>query len=67
MFHVEDLERVKAAIAAAIDPAGTGEYKIEYRVLPPGKTMRWLSIRGQSFFRGHFPTAASRRDLSGPC
>ena len=32
-IHPDDLDRVRAAIAACVDPAGDGRYNIEYRVI----------------------------------
>jgi PAS domain S-box-containing protein len=41
VVHPEDLPRFKEARAAASD----GYLEIEYRVMPPGQPMRWLSTR----------------------
>src|SRR4051794_12865698 len=52
-IHPEDRERVEAAIAYCIDPAGDGSYHLEYRVIGIGDGVgRWVSTHGQTFFRG---------------
>jgi PAS domain S-box-containing protein len=51
-IHPEDRERVDAAIASCIDPAGNGIYHLEYRVNGIGDGVeRWVSTHGQTFFR----------------
>jgi PAS domain S-box-containing protein len=51
-IHPEDRERVDAAIASCIDPAGNGIYHLEYRVIGIGDGVeRWVSTHGQTFFR----------------
>jgi PAS domain S-box-containing protein len=49
-IHQDDIQRVKDAITKAIDPAGTGEYEIEYRIVHDSGDIRWVSLRGKSFF-----------------
>jgi PAS domain S-box-containing protein len=50
-IHPDDRPRVNAAIARAIDPAGDGLYKVEYRVNGIGDGVeRWVSARGRTFF-----------------
>jgi PAS domain S-box-containing protein len=50
-IHPDDRPRVNAAIARAIDPAGDGLYKVEYRVNGIGDGIeRWVSARGRTFF-----------------
>jgi PAS domain S-box-containing protein len=52
-IHPQDRERVEAAIASCIDPAGEGSYHLEYRVIGIGDGVeRWVSTHGQAFFRG---------------
>lgn len=47
-LHPEDRERVDAALQAALDPAGTGQFDSEYRVVPAdGGVPRWIAARGQ--------------------
>ena len=52
-LHPEDRERVDAALQAALDPAGTGLFDSEYRVLPAGGgPSRWIAARGQLIVSG---------------
>lgn len=50
--HPEDRERIEAAIHRAHDPAGDGFFDIEHRLVRPDGTVRWTSIRSQTFFEG---------------
>jgi two-component system CheB/CheR fusion protein len=49
-IHPQDSARVQNAIQKALDPAGNGEYKIEYRVMKKDGDYRWLSLMGQTYF-----------------
>ena len=50
-IHRDDLERVRQAIAACVDPAGNGRYTIEYRVIgrDDGRT-RHIATSGRTEF-----------------
>ena len=50
-IHPDDLARVRAAIAACVDPAGDGRYSIEYRVIgrDDGVT-RHIATSGRTIF-----------------
>ena len=49
--HPDDRERVEAAVAAAIDPAGDGVYRLEYRVIDMRSGQeRWVFTHGQTLF-----------------
>ncbi|WP_421693513.1 PAS domain-containing sensor histidine kinase [Aestuariivirga sp.] len=50
-IHPDDREAVTQALARAVDPAGTGDYRAEYRVIhrQTGVT-RWLMAAGRAFF-----------------
>lgn len=48
--HPDDRAEVIAAIEQTFDPAGTGYYQIEYRVLWPDGTLRWVDARGRATF-----------------
>ncbi|MGE5309432.1 MAG: PAS domain S-box protein, partial [Deltaproteobacteria bacterium] len=50
-IHPDDRERVDRAVNAAFDPSGDGEYNIEYRLLMPDGSIRWVYARGQGYFR----------------
>ncbi|GAB4285695.1 MAG: hypothetical protein Kow0092_39650 [Deferrisomatales bacterium] len=56
-LHPEDRPRVREAVRKALDPAGPGRYRIEYRVVHPDGTVRWIAARGQA----HFATVGGRR------
>ncbi|GAC1616128.1 MAG: hypothetical protein PVS2B2_13470 [Candidatus Acidiferrum sp.] len=45
MIHPEDLRRVEVAMAEVFANPNT-KYKLEYRVVGPGGTIRWIDIRG---------------------
>jgi len=49
--HPDDLDRLRATIAAAVDPdAGDGRYATEYRVVHPDGSIRWVSIHARVHF-----------------
>lgn len=48
--HPEDLPRLRAVAAAALDPAVRGPVAIEYRIVD-GEAVRWLSIFGRVDFQ----------------
>jgi PAS domain S-box-containing protein len=56
--HPDDWDRVHNAIQVALEPGepgvsgAPGEYHIEYRSLAPDNTVRWLTSRGRTFYRG---------------
>ncbi|MBI0539302.1 hypothetical protein D9599_27620 [Roseomonas sp. KE2513] len=56
--HQDDRDRVRAAIASALNPGGDGRYSLEHRGAPghekPGT--RWLQSHGQAYFWGAGPT-----------
>lgn len=45
-IHPEDRPIVEAAIAAAVDSGG--DYRAEFRIIPPGGPMRWIAARGRT-------------------
>ena len=50
-IHPDDLGRVRAAIAACVDPAGDGRYNIEYRVIGRGDAVtRCVATAGRTKF-----------------
>lgn len=50
-IHPDDRERVEAALAAAIDPATEGVYRVEYRVInAQSGRERWVFTHGQTLF-----------------
>ena len=50
--HPEDRDRIAAAVRRAHDPAGDGFFDIEHRLVRPDGSVRWTSIRSQTFFAG---------------
>lgn len=56
--HPDDRALVETAIAACTDPAGSGIYHIEYRVIGIDDGVeRWVSTHGQTFFEEGRPVA----------
>ena len=51
-LHPDDRAPVDAALQAALDPAGTGIFDSEYRVVAPDGTLRWLAARGRLVVAG---------------
>jgi PAS domain-containing protein len=41
-FHPDDMDRMWARVATALDPEGDGRYDVEYRVKQPDGSWRWL-------------------------
>jgi PAS domain S-box-containing protein len=48
----EDREELAARIARAHDPAGEGQFEVDYRVPAGPGRVRWVSARSQTFFHG---------------
>lgn len=56
-IHPEDRDSRKSAINRAMDPAGNGEFKAEYRVVNPVSSItRWISARGRIYFENGQPS-----------
>lgn len=51
LIHPEERAQVLAAVQAAHDPAGSGEYKAVHRIVRQDGALRWLSLQSQSFFK----------------
>ena len=47
VIHPSDVDRVDAAVAAAMNPAGDGTYDIEYRTLGDDGVLRWVHATGR--------------------
>jgi len=56
-IHPDDVATVRAAVHAALDPAGDGRINVEYRTAPSGADgpERWLMIRGAATFERGAP------------
>lgn len=50
--HPADLPAVRAAVAAAIDPQGSGLMNLEYRIVRQNGAVRWVEVFGRAFFEG---------------
>jgi PAS domain S-box-containing protein len=48
--HPADAGNVAAALRAAADPAGDGRYQVEYRVVRPDGSQRWVAAAGVTRF-----------------
>jgi two-component system, OmpR family, phosphate regulon sensor histidine kinase PhoR len=55
LIHPDDRDRIKEAIGQAHNPAGDGRYGVEHRVLRKDGSLRWVSVRSQTFFQGEDP------------
>jgi PAS domain S-box-containing protein len=60
-IHPEDRGRVSDAIAAGTRPDDPQPYSIEYRVVRPDGSVRWVAAKGRANFKGE---GASRRAAS---
>lgn len=61
MIHPEDIEDVKARIAAVADPETDGEYDSEYRAILPDGRLRWFRSHGQTLYANE---GGTRRAIS---
>jgi PAS domain S-box-containing protein len=51
-IHPDDRDRLYAAVRAAHDPAGDGQFSIEYRIRRSNGEVRWIIGRAQTLFVG---------------
>ncbi|PSN78737.1 hypothetical protein C8B47_15330, partial [filamentous cyanobacterium CCP4] len=51
-IHPDDRDRVTQAIGAALDPYGSGTYRLDYRIVWSDGCQRWISANGQAQFEG---------------
>jgi PAS domain S-box-containing protein len=61
IVHPDDVARVKAEVAAALDPRTGGRFESEYRFVLPTGEVRWVSSRGQVRFEGEGEARRARR------
>lgn len=54
-IHPDDRGYVAESVAAALDPANTSPYAVEYRLIRPNGDIRWISSRGKTKFEGEGP------------
>ena len=52
LIHPDDRDRWLAALAAARDPAGTGEMSVEHRIVRPDGSIIWVAQHGRILFEG---------------
>ena len=50
VIHPDDRPLVESTVAHALDPSGTGLYELDYRIVHPDGTVRWLGGKGRAFF-----------------
>ena len=60
-FHPEDRPELERRIAQCLDPAGSGWFAMDHRVVWPGGEVRWLAVRKQVFFTGKGPARRPAR------
>jgi PAS domain S-box-containing protein len=58
MFHPDDRAGLEKLIATSHDPAGTGEFAMDHRIIQPDGQVRWHSVRKQVFFEQTRPARA---------
>ncbi|NNJ27742.1 PAS domain-containing protein [Alienimonas chondri] len=54
-IHPDDRDRIAAEIPKTLDPAGSGKYDVDHRVVWPDGTVRLLSVSGEATFEGTGP------------
>lgn len=59
LIHPQDAHRYTQAVAQAADPTGNGQLRQDIRIIHPNGQLRWLSIRGQMYFKD-MPRRADR-------
>ena len=52
LIHPDDRQRVRAALAAATDPADPRPYSDEHRLIRPDSSIRWIHAVGLASFAG---------------
>ena len=52
MLHPEDRNVLREAYIRAMEPSGLSEFEINYRVIRPDGTVRWIAARGKGVFSG---------------
>lgn len=51
-IHPADRAAFREAVAKAHDPAGTGHFEYEYRLVRKTGEVRWMSVKSRTFFEG---------------
>jgi PAS domain S-box-containing protein len=52
LTHPQDRARVTAAVQNARDPAGTGHYRVEHRIVTRDGAVRWINVLSRTTFAG---------------
>lgn len=52
LSHPDDRERIRFGLSRAHDPAGSGVYDLEHRVIRADGALRWVTINSQTYFSG---------------
>jgi PAS domain S-box-containing protein len=50
VLHPDDRATVEAEIAHVLDPQGTGLFELDYRIIHPDGSVRWVGSKGKAFF-----------------
>jgi PAS domain S-box-containing protein len=61
--HPDDLPRVVDAVRRGHEPSSDGFHGYECRMLRPDGTVRWVSLRAQTFFEGEGPNRRAVRTV----
>lgn len=64
IMHPEDQPRVRAAVAAATRPDDPVPYNIEYRIVHPDGSVRWVLAKGRVNFANRGPGKLQRTAVS---
>ncbi len=56
LIHPDDRGVTDELLEASRDPLGDGTFAHEYRILRDDGTVRWIAVRGQTFFDGDEPS-----------
>ena len=60
LVHPEDRAERRAVWTRALDPHGSGDFLLEYRVIQPGsRAVRWIAVKGKVEFRDGQPLRAN--------
>ncbi|MBC8090726.1 MAG: PAS domain-containing protein, partial [Pseudonocardia sp.] len=58
LVHPNDRLVLSERLTASHDPAGTGAFEVDHRIVWPDGRIRWLGVRKQVFFAGGRPVRA---------
>ena len=64
IMHPDDQPRVRAAVAAATRPDNPAPYDIEYRIVHPDGSIRWVLAKGRVNFANRGPGQLQRTAVS---